>query len=343
MIRKLLPIVLALALILLCAGCGKTATPTPTPVDVKTSEPIIASPSPAVTTQAKLPAWPDKLKAGDNGGYTLNVYVAEEKKVTTLDVDEYLCGVLAGEMRSDWPAEALKAQAILARTFLFDFLTRNESSAYSTEADISTDVKESQAYDAQGIDENIKKAVADTKGMVIAYEGEYIKAWFHSCAGGQTALANEGLNYAEGNPPYIESVSSDESMASEEFRTWAASFSEDDLVSALSGAGYQVDSIDSMKITDKGPSGRAVTIHVNDLDIHAADFRIALNPLVFRSTLLDSFTYENGELQASGKGFGHGVGMSQWGAYTMATNGVNADEIIKHYFQNVEIVQLNQQ
>ncbi|MDD4797581.1 MAG: SpoIID/LytB domain-containing protein [Eubacteriales bacterium] len=339
MIRKLLPLLLSLAMV--CAGCGKTPAPSPSPAGTKAPQATTAAPAPTATTQAKLPAWPDKLKAGDNGGYTLNVYIAQDKEVRTLDLDEYLCGVLAGEMRSDWPAEALKAQAILARTFLFDFLTHNESSAYSTQADISTDVKESQAYDAAGVDENIKKAVADTQGIVIAYEGEYIKAWFHSCAGGQTALANEGLNYADGNPPYIQSVPSDESMASEEFRSWAATFSRDDLVSALSGAGYQIERIDSMSITATGTSGRALTIRVNDLDIHAADFRIALNPLVFRSTLLDSFTYENGRLTAGGKGFGHGVGMSQWGAYTMATNGVSAEEIVQHYFHEVEIVQLS--
>jgi peptidoglycan hydrolase-like amidase len=84
---------------------------------------------------------------------TLDVYVVSEKTVKTMSMEEYLQGVLAGEMQSDWPLEALKAQAIIARTFAMKFLEDKGKSKYEG-ADISTDIEEAQAYNAEGYDQS---------------------------------------------------------------------------------------------------------------------------------------------------------------------------------------------
>ena len=95
-----------------------------------------------------------------------------------------------------------------------------------------------------------------------------------------------------------------------------------------------------MEIGETGDSGRARTLLVNGEAVSAPSLRLQTGANAMKSTLLDSVTVEDGEVTMKGRGFGHGVGLSQWGAYGMAKDGSNAEEIIKHYFQDVDIVRL---
>ena len=88
-----------------------------------------------------------------------------------------------------------------------------------------------------------------------------------------------------------------------------------------------------------GESGRVKTIRLNGLEAPANELRIALGSTKMRSTMLSSVSLWNGQMKLQGKGYGHGVGMSQWGAYAMAEQGKTAEEIIRYYFRNVDIVQ----
>ena len=128
-------------------------------------------------------AVPDQVDQQD-GLPILRVYLTEEEKVERMDIETYLMGVVAGEMKNDWPLEALKAQAILARTFTLKFL-ETKKSGYEG-ADISTDVTEAQAYNAQMINENVRRAVEETRGVVMAYGDTLPQAWFHAHSGGKT-------------------------------------------------------------------------------------------------------------------------------------------------------------
>ena len=108
---------------------------------------VSAEPAPAPTGGAKAIAWPEKrLEKNEDGVPVLDVYVVADEQVERVDVETYVEGVLAGEMKNDWPMEALKAQAILARTFVLKFLSEKQSKYEG--ADISTDIEEAQAYDA---------------------------------------------------------------------------------------------------------------------------------------------------------------------------------------------------
>ena len=116
-------------------------------------------------------SWPEvKLERNEDGVPLLRVYVVDEEKVETIDVETYVEGVLAGEMKNDWPLEALKAQAILARTFVLRFVEEKESKY--PDADISTDIEEAQAYDREAVNEQIKEAVAATRGQVLSADGK---------------------------------------------------------------------------------------------------------------------------------------------------------------------------
>ncbi|MBR1828270.1 MAG: SpoIID/LytB domain-containing protein [Atopobiaceae bacterium] len=269
----------------------------------------------------------------------LKVYQVDEEETREMDIESYLRGVVAGEMKNDWPEEALKAQAILARTFVIKFITEKQSK-YSG-ADISTDIEEAQAYDAAGINERIRKAVEDTRGEIVCYHGDPIYAWFHAHSGGRTATASEGLSYRD-EAPYTQSVESVESdQAPEDDAQWEVEFTQQQVIAAAADVGVKLgDSVKSVSAGERGESGRLKTIRVNGSELQANEFRIAIGSTEMKSTLITELGYEDGLLRIRGKGYGHGVGMSQWGAYAMAENGENAMDIINMYFKDVDIVQI---
>ena len=294
--------------------------------------------------------WPqDKLKTGKNGELLLRVYVVEDQQVEERELENYVKGVLAGEMKNDWPLEALKAQAILARTFVLKFVQEKESQYPG--ADISTDIEEAQAYDASAVNERIQQAVEETRGLVLSCEGELPYAWFHAHSGGMTEYARAGLGWEKDEPAYTqpsrgtepEQLSdAKENQQLQAAAEWKVDFTFAEWTAACQKQGVQVEphAGSQLQISQRGESGRAVTLEIDGQSVNAADLRLALGSTKMRSTLLTSLKIENGKVHMAGKGYGHGVGMSQWGAYGMAQEGKSAEQIIKHYFQKVEIAQI---
>ncbi|MDR1599605.1 MAG: SpoIID/LytB domain-containing protein [Oscillospiraceae bacterium] len=306
---------------------------------------VVEQPPEAVATpgvdggQAEKPPLPSRITEFDTEVPMINVYVTDTGTVEKQSIEDYLTGVLAGEMRNDWPMEALKAQAILARTFTLRFMTEKESKYDG--ADVSTDIEEAQAYDKSGVNERIQQAIDETRGTVLVSAGasgsEFPYAWFHAHSGGKTALAKEGLDYEQDEPTYTTVADGNESEAApEDARQWTAQFSPETVMQAANLSG----GMSSIEIGEKGESGRALTLIINGESVKAPTLRIAIGSTEMRSTLLDEVKLEDGTVTMSGKGYGHGVGMSQWGAYGMAESGSSAEDIVTHYFKDVSIVKM---
>ncbi len=289
--------------------------------------------------QGEKPQLPEDLRTDADGVPILKVYDVENETVSQMDIETYVMGVLAGEMKNDWPEEALKAQAILARTFVLKFIETKDSKYEG--ADISTDVSEAQAYSEADINDRVRAAVEETRGQVMSYEGELPQAWFHAHAGGRTELPSVSLEYREADPPYLAATDSpDSEKAPEDVQHWTASFDAGAFQKACADAGLATGLPETVEIGETGASGRAKTLLVNGSPVSAPSLRLQLGANAMKSTLLDSVTVEDGEVTMKGRGFGHGVGMSQWGAYGMAEEGATAEEIVRHYFQNIDIVRL---
>ena len=324
-----------IALLLLCLSLGLPSCAAETP----------AAPEATLPTSTAVD-WPkDKLTLGTGGVPSLKVYVVEQKGVQELNIERYLEGVLAGEMKNDWPLEALKAQAILARTYALKFVA-DKQSRYEG-ADVSTDIEEAQAFDASAVNERVRQAVAETRGMALACDGELIFAWFHAHSGGMTELAKPGLDWAEAEPGYTLATQGNEPTdmtlsGLEAASAWQANFTAEEFAAAAKQQGktVTVGGGTQLSIDKRGQSGRAETILCGDQTLDAATLRIALGSTKMRSTLLTSLRIRDGSVEMAGKGYGHGVGMSQWGAYGMANEGKTAEEIVTHYFRNVEVVKL---
>lgn len=265
----------------------------------------------------------------------IRLFSTDTQQIQTIKLNNYLEGVVAAEIGSNAPIEALKAQAVLARTFTYKFL---ESSTSKYEgADISTDINEAQAYNSDWVNENVKKAVKETSGETIKYDGEYINAWFHSNSGGQTALSKEGLSLVNEEPAYLKSVKTEESDDNTQNYSWSYTFSKDDILSALRNMGASVSNISTFKKGEIGASGRCLTFIVGGKEISANTFRLNIGSTKLKSTKIDSITVSSDSVTFSGKGYGHGVGLSQEYAIVLANQGKNYKEIISYFFDNVEI------
>ena len=285
-----------------------------------------------------IPALPEGLTLDEAGVPQLKVYSLSEETHVQMDAETYIAGVLAGEMRNDWPEQALKAQAILARTFVMNFIATKDSMYEG--ADISTDVTEAQAYAPKLVNARVQAAVDETRGKVVSYRGQLANTWFHAHSGGATETATVGLDYRE-NPPYIQSVPSEESEdAPEEVKRWTAAFSKDDVRRAARETGADVGEIETVRVGETGASGRADTLIIDGQPVKAANFRVRIGADKLKSVMLTDIRVSDETVTFEGRGYGHGVGMSQWGAYAMAKNGANAEEIISHYFKDVDVVKI---
>ncbi|MGE5599601.1 MAG: SpoIID/LytB domain-containing protein [Bacteroidota bacterium] len=276
---------------------------------------------------------------------TISVFYHENGRTRKVPIEEYLVGVVAGEMKPNWPKEAYAAQAILARTFTMEFIGRGGTRKMHG-TDICTDEKHAQAYTQSAITPAIREAVAMTRGMVMLYRGRYVKGWFSASCGGRTAYAREGLAYKGAEPPYITSVACPESkVIPKEEQLWDAVFTGAEMAAALRKAtgrsvggvvrnarqeGISQETHRSTKLVLTGPDGSA--------EIAAADFRIAIGPERMRSIWLYELKERQGGVYMAGRGFGHGVGLCQWGAYALAKEGRKPADIVGHFYPKVEVV-----
>jgi len=267
---------------------------------------------------------------------TVSLYDHQTGEKRRLKIEEYIAGVVAGEIEPDWPDAAIEAQAILARTFTMKKL-KSGGVRRIHGTDVCTDEKHFQAYDASSADDDrIRRAVERTRGQVALYNGCYINAWFHSASGGKTATPREGLGFREEATPYVRPVKDVDT--DENVRVWTASFRADELRKAARVLGKRIrGGLRTVVVGRRGPSGRALTIRLNGEPVPAPELRLSLGPKRMRSTLIDAISVDGDQVRMKGRGFGHGVGMSQWGAKCLAERGRSAEDIVRYYFKGVEI------
>lgn len=296
--------------------------------------------SPTIT-QGPVPPIPAAVSRGPNTEPRLKVYFHEVDRVIDMDIEDYLLGVVAAEMEPSWPAAALEAQAIIARTFT---LQRIEAmgGVPRHNAHASTDHQEFQAYDSSRINQAVHAAIKNTRGEVLAHSGELARTWFHAYSGGQTATPDEGLGYPE-PVAYLSSVVDrelDESIP-DDVKYWSLRVPAAKLRAAAGElAGTDPGEPSSVKVAAWSDSGRAVKIQVNDVVVGGNDLRTALGADQFKSTMLKEIEVLGDEVLFAGKGFGHGVGLSQWGAKVMAEQKQDAESIVHNYYRGTYVTQL---
>lgn len=250
--------------------------------------------------------------------------------VVQINLEEYLIGVVAAEMPASFNLEALKSQAIVARTYTLKLL---ESKRTITD-DVSTQVYKDNAElkNMWGNSYNtyynkIKNAVSSTSGLCITYNGSLIDAVYHSTSNGYT---EDSVKVWGNDIPYLKTVTSPwDTSASSYLRENTISY---DKIRTVLGINFDSSSI--IEIISKDESGRISNIKFGDKVLTGVEVR---NLLGLRSADFDFMMTDTGVLFTT-RGYGHGVGMSQYGANGMANSGYSYDKIIKYYYSGVNIV-----
>ncbi len=252
-------------------------------------------------------------------------------------LEEYLSGVLPVEMSPEWPVEALKAQAVVARTFALGNLGKFQRSGF----DFSDDAR-SQVY--AGLDRQDPRttaAVRETEGEVLAWRGKPLKVFFHSCCGGHSADVATVWGSAEKTPPPGRGVRDRTCEASPHY-SWTAYFSNEAILAALQGHGILVTSLRGISVGRRDrASGYAKTLRLTAgrrvIELRANDFRNWIGSTELRSTKILRIARRKHGYQFEGSGYGHGVGLCQWGARLQADRGKDYRQILKFYFPGAEI------
>lgn len=279
---------------------------------------------------------------------TIKLFHSKTEKIEEVNLDEYLCNVVSAEMPANYEAEALKAQAIVARTYTIYKVVNNDNK--HGDADICDSSTCCQAWiskedrltkwseDEKEANWNkIVSAVDATIGKIITYEGEPINAFFHSSSGGTTEVP---INVWGGSAyPYLQSV---ETAGEEEYGQYASkvTFTKDELVKKIksSYSDFKIDFSEEkcIEITEYTTSNRVKTIKFGNLNLSGVETRTLLG---LRSANF-SVSIDKDNITFSVKGYGHGVGMSQTGADALAKSGSTYEDIIHHYYTGVEIIDM---
>ena len=263
------------------------------------------------------------------------IRVKDEKTgiINEVPFEDYIKGVVAGEMPATFELEALKAQAVASRSYAmyqmtatkdkeYDVLNTTANQVYLTDQELKENWKEEYPEKIN----KIKEAINETSGEYLTYEGKVINAMFFSTSVGATENSEEVFVSAL---PYLRSVDSKWDEASPAY-TDTYTFTLEEFYKKLN---LQYNQTLTIEVTSTTSTGRTKTLKINGTEINGRDLATKLN---LRSNYFDIVQNEN-NVTITTKGFGHGVGMSQYGANGMAKEGYKYDQILKHYYQNTEI------
>lgn len=279
---------------------------------------------------------------------TIQLLHAKTGEVEQVNLEEYLCHVVSAEMPADYELEALKAQAIVARTYTM-YKRMNKKHA---NADICDDSTCCQAWVSkedrlarweeskrESNWQKIEQCVNETRGKIVTYQNEPINAFFHANSGGKTEIP---VNVWGGgsNLPYLQVV---ETAGEEGYTQYASEIelTQEEILNKLKEkyADIQIDFTkeEEIQITEYTDSQRVKTVRFGNHELSGVETRTIFG---LKSTNFE-ITKQEGKIKFSVKGYGHGVGMSQTGADALAKQGKTAEDIIHHFYQDVEIKQIN--
>lgn len=266
----------------------------------------------------------------------ISVYDAARDITFEIDTEEYIIGVVAAEMPSGFGKEALKAQAVAARSYMLYKLTYNPAT-HKGGASVCTDYKCCKAYlsyedavlrwskeTAKEVFDTIRTAIEPAHGVIMTYDDAVVCALFHASSSGMTESA---VNVWGGDLSYLHSVDTPEN---EEPVT--VEFTSDEFISRLKKAGYNISAAGNIDIT-LNDTGRVDFITTGGVTVPGVEIR---NLLGLRSTLFSVGKTDSGYVFTC-YGYGHGVGMSQYGADVLANQGYTYDEILRHYYKGISL------
>ncbi len=266
----------------------------------------------------------------------IKLYLHEQGTVVSLELEEYIKGVVAAEMPASFGLEALKAQAVCARTYAVKKLIEEHS--YPRGADLSDDITTCQAYaplmsnrtDAADLElaQRINEAVESTRGEILLFDSQPIDALYCSTCGGKTENAEAVWGQ---DIPYLRTVKCDDCKTSRHYQT-SQTVNNRDISKLVNEEGNKL----TIKILSRTTSGRLKSLSINGHKLDAATLRKGLN---LPSSWMEIYPAPNTTM-INTRGYGHGVGLCQYGANGMAQRGKDYHQILSKYYSGIEFYQL---
>ena len=254
--------------------------------------------------------------------------------INRIDIEDYLYGVLPHEVAFWWPKEALKAQCIAARTYALYQAQVNRNAEFDVKSGTSSQVyggTSKERYRTNG-------AVDQTKGKVLVYQGKLFPAYFHATCGGVTTAAQE--LWKIDLPPLAGGVRCGFCRISPHY-SWEAKVPLSDIEEKMNKNKRPLGQILKIEVISKTPSGRVGSLRITgisqEMTMAAKDFRVWIGGDRIRSTNFTVNVHDD-VAEFHGKGWGHGVGLCQWGAFGQALLGHPYDRILKFYYPGADIV-----
>ncbi|EIW19622.1 MULTISPECIES: SpoIID/LytB domain-containing protein [Pelosinus] len=333
--HKFMILMFLIGILIMTGACSFLQSPAPKP-----DPEVVEAPSPEVPVPETVQPIPG-VETLDVNKYniepTITVWIADKGYVDRMLLEKYLEGVVAREMHNDWPIEALAAQAITSRTLTLHAMEAGTIMRLHR-ADVSTAKEELQAYAPELVNDNVREAVRRTRGEVLTYAGGLINAIYSSCNGQIAATKEESFPEEIPTPtPYFQPITDQcFQYAPEKEKSWTVKIPGAEVAAAVGYSGNPKD----IRILEKGPSGRILYIGAGDKKVYGSDFRKKVGYDRLRSTLITEMNYDGESFTFKGMGWGNGVGLCQWGAYTFAQEGHKAEDIVKTYYVGTEVTKL---
>jgi len=283
----------------------------------------------------------------------INLYLTREKRIVKLDLEQYVLGVVSAEMPANFNIEALKAQAVAARTYAVCHTKHlvGGGCSLNVNADICDSVH-CQAYISQEkrmktwpkkeraeLYNKVKEAVESTRGQVLSYYGELVmNPYYFATSSGKTENSEEVFKESK---PYLKSVESPGEEVAPKYKT-QFKFSNANFTTVMNSQfkGLNLNSNiikDKINILERSQGGSIKQIKIGNITTTGKMIRKLFGLPSANFTI----SFESTNIVFNCKGYGHGVGMSQWGAGVMAREGKKYDEILRHYYSGIEIKTLN--
>jgi stage II sporulation protein D len=270
-----------------------------------------------------------RLRAGRfavRGDLVVRAHAKRLQLINVLPLEEYIVGVVSAEMPRGFPEDALRAQAVAARTYA----VRKKLDALDSSTHLGSTVLSQVYRGLSSRDERAQRAVAQTEGEVLTFNLEPIEAYFHASCGGRTEAGQSALSR---DLPYLQPVECP--CAKHAGARWELSLS---LAEVRRLLGVPDDG--PLRIASRSPTGRVRTLSVGSHSIDAVEFRQKVGYDRVKSLWFEVERSGGDAISLVGKGHGHGAGMCQWGAKALAERGWSYRDILLHYYPGAEIQRL---
>ena len=260
--------------------------------------------------------------------------------INEVDIEDYLKGILPKEANSAWPIEALKTQAVISRSYVLKNFKKHSKDGFDVCSTIHCQVYGGASAETKTCNE----AVVKTFGEVVVYDNKIAQTLFHSSCGGHTEDPKYVWEWTTKTPKYLEGLK-DKYCKDNPNQDWTSTLKEQTIREKLIKAGYKIGKIKSISTSGKTPGlakEHIVIKHAKGtLKLNSYKFRTSVDPWLIKSTMINSIKKDGNSFIFKGNGWGHKVGLCQWGSKFMADKGFSYKQILQFYYPSTSIEKVN--